>query len=86
MRTMTSSRHSSDGWSRALVRTGSTHYVNNAPAQGVAFQRLLCAYPERGEYVGAGDPNDAANFQCVAHHDPFDPRNLGPQPAYKEGR
>jgi feruloyl esterase len=63
-----------------------THYVNNAPAQGVAFQRPLCAYPERGEYVGAGDPNDAANFQCVAHHDPFDPRNLGPQRAYKEGR
>ena len=63
-----------------------THYVNNAPAQGVAFQRPLCAYPERGEYVGAGDPNDAANFQCVAHHDPFDPRNIGPQRAYKEGR
>jgi hypothetical protein len=63
-----------------------THYVNNAPAQGVAFQRPLCPYPERGEYVGAGDPNDAASFQCVAHHDPFDPRNIGPQRAYKEGR
>ena len=63
-----------------------THYVNNVPTQGVAFQRPLCAYPERAEYVGTGDPNDAANFQCVAHADPFDPRNIGPQRAYKEGR
>jgi Tannase and feruloyl esterase len=63
-----------------------THYMNNVPAQGVAFQRPLCPYPERGEYVGNGNPNDAANFQCVAHHDPFDPRNIGPQEAYKEGR
>jgi feruloyl esterase len=63
-----------------------THYVNNAPTQGVAFQRPLCPYPERGEYVGKGNPNDAANFQCVTHHDPFDPRNIGPQEAYKEGR
>jgi hypothetical protein len=63
-----------------------THYVNNAPAQGVAFQRPLCPYPERGEYAGAGDSNDAASFQCVARHDPFDPRNIGPQRAYKPGR
>jgi hypothetical protein len=60
--------------------------VAAVPAQGVAFQRPLCAYPERAEYVGTGDPNDAANFQCVAHNDPFDPRNIGPQRAYKEGR
>ena len=59
-----------------------THYVNNVPAQGVQFQRPLCPYPERGEYVGKGDPNDAANFRCVAHYDPFDPRNIGPQRAY----
>jgi hypothetical protein len=31
-----------------------THYVNNVPAQGVQFQRPLCPYPERGEYVGKG--------------------------------
>jgi len=62
-----------------------THYVNNA-APTVAFQRPLCPYPERGEYVGQGDPSNAANFQCVAHHDPFDPRNIGPQQAYKPGR
>jgi feruloyl esterase len=67
----------------APQRIVATHYVNNAASQGVAFQRPLCPYPERGEYVGSGDANDAANFQCVAHHDPFDPRNIGPQKAYK---
>jgi feruloyl esterase len=63
-----------------------THYMNNVPAQGVAFQRPLCPYPERSEYAGEGDPNDAASFQCVAHHDPFDPRNIGPQRAYRPHR
>ena len=60
--------------------------MNNVPAQGVAFQRPLCPCPERGEYVGHDNPNDTANFQCVAHHDPFDPRKIGPQRAYREGR
>lgn len=60
-----------------------THYVNNSPANGVQFQRPICAYPERGEYAGSGDPSNAANFQCVPHMDPFDPRNIGPQAAYK---
>jgi feruloyl esterase len=40
-----------------------THYVNNDPAQGVAFTRPLCSYPREAKYVG-GDPNDAANFVC----------------------
>jgi Tannase and feruloyl esterase len=62
-----------------------THYVNNTPAQGVQFQRPLCPYPKRGEYIGTGDPNDASNFKCVNHFDDFDPRNLGPQVAY-DGR
>jgi feruloyl esterase len=62
-----------------------THYVNNVPAQGVQFQRPLCPYPERGEYVGKGDSNDAANFRCVVHNDAFDPRNIGPQRAYIQG-
>ena len=70
----------------APERIVATHYVNNVPAQGVAFQRPLCPYPQRGEYRGEGDPDDAANFACVAHHDPFDPRNIGPQRAYKPGR
>jgi feruloyl esterase len=67
----------------APQRIVATHYVNNVVSQGVAFQRPLCPYPERAEYAGSGDPNDAANFQCVAHHDPYDPRNIGPQKAYK---
>jgi len=62
-----------------------THYVNNVIGGTVQFQRPLCPYPQRGEYVGKGDSNDAPNFQCIAHHDPFDPRNIGPQRAYKEG-
>ncbi len=59
-----------------------THYVNNIPADGIQFQRPLCPYPQRGEYVGSGDPNDASNFKCVEHHDDFDPRNIGQQAAY----
>jgi len=65
-------------------RIVATHYVNNAPAQGVAFQRPLCPFPERAEYVKKnGDPNDAASFQCVARHDTDDPRNTGQQRAYQ---
>jgi feruloyl esterase len=62
-----------------------THYLNNAAAQGVQFQRPLCPFPERAEYKGHGDPNSADSFQCVGHHDRFDPRNLGPQVAYASG-
>ena len=67
----------------APQRIIATHYVNNTPAQGVAFQRPLCPFPERGEYAGSGDPNDASNFQCVAYRNPHDPRSQGPQKAYK---
>jgi len=63
-----------------------THYVNNSPAQGVQFQRPLCPYPERGEYVGEGDPNVASSFRCVVHRDDFDPRNIGKQTAYESDR
>src|SRR5580700_992819 len=41
-----------------------THYVNNTPAQGVAFTRPLCPYPQEAVYQGTGDTNDAANFVC----------------------
>jgi hypothetical protein len=41
-----------------------THYVNNTPAQGVAFTRPLCPYPQEAEYKGTGDTNDAASFVC----------------------
>jgi len=59
-----------------------THYVNNAPASGVQFQRPLCPYPQRGEFIGRGDPNNASSFRCVMHLDDSDPRNIGPQVAY----
>jgi feruloyl esterase len=61
-----------------------THYVNNDATQAIQFQRPLCPYPQRAEYAG-GDPNAATSFACVARNDPYDPRNMGPQRAYKEG-
>jgi feruloyl esterase len=63
-----------------------THYLSNSAAQGVQFQRPLCPYPERGEYVGEGDPSDASNFKCVVHRDDSDPRNIGRQAAYDNDR
>jgi len=60
-----------------------THYVNNVVSQGVAFQRPLCPFPQRAEYVGQGDPNNAASFACVTRPDLFDTHNLDVQKAYK---
>ena len=60
-----------------------THFVNNTASAAVQFQRPLCPYPERGEYIGHGDPNNASSFQCVKHEDDFDPRNIGRQVAYE---
>ncbi|MGH6684578.1 MAG: tannase/feruloyl esterase family alpha/beta hydrolase [Pseudolabrys sp.] len=60
-----------------------THYVNNVAAQGVQFQRPLCPYPQRGTYLGTGDPNLASSFKCIERHDNSDPRNKGKQAAYK---
>jgi len=60
-----------------------THYTNNVAAQGVQFQRPLCPYPQRGVYIGTGDPTLASSFKCVEHDDESDPRNRGPQAAYK---
>jgi feruloyl esterase len=45
-------------------RVLATHYVNNIPAQGVAFTRPLCSYPQEAEYTGSGSTNDAATFVC----------------------
>jgi feruloyl esterase len=41
-----------------------TKYVNDDPDQGVAIQRLLCPYPGKAVYRGAGDPNDPGNLTC----------------------
>ncbi len=42
-----------------------TKYLNDAPSQGIAFQRPLCLYPAHSEYMG-GDKNSASSFACVA--------------------
>ena len=42
-----------------------TKYVDNAPANGIALQRPLCAYPRVARYKGSGDMKDASNFECV---------------------
>jgi feruloyl esterase len=42
-----------------------TKYVNDMPAQGIAFQRPLCEYPRHAAYLGSGNPNDPASFACV---------------------
>jgi Tannase and feruloyl esterase len=60
-----------------------THYVNNVVSQGVAFQRPLCPFPQRAEYVGQGDPTNAASFACVTRPDYFDLRNIDAQRAYE---
>jgi len=60
-----------------------THYVNNAAAQGVDFQRPLCPFPQRAEYAGQGDPKSAASFACVTRPDFFDLHNLNVQRAYQ---
>jgi len=63
-----------------------THYLNNnatTPPVVVQFQRPLCPFPQRSEYVGQGDPNDAANFVCVMRPDYFELHNIGIQRAYQ---
>jgi feruloyl esterase len=52
-----------------------TKFINDRPANGIAFQRPLCPYPEIARYKGVGDTTNAANFVCVAdHHDDHNPR------------
>jgi hypothetical protein len=43
-----------------------TKYVGDNPANGVAFTRPLCVFPKIARYKGVGNPNDAANWVCVA--------------------
>jgi feruloyl esterase len=43
-----------------------TKYVNDTPADGVAFTRPMCPYPQFPRYRGTGDTTDAANFACVS--------------------
>jgi hypothetical protein len=41
-----------------------TKYVNDNPAQGIAFQRPLCPWPQIAKYKG-GSTTSAASFACV---------------------
>jgi feruloyl esterase len=50
-----------------------TKYVNDDPAQGVAFQRPLCPFPQFAKYSGKGSTTSAASFACVGpEHDDHD--------------
>jgi len=60
-----------------------TKYVNDTAADGIAFQRPLCPYPERVTYNGKGDPTQASSFRCVPYLNDSDPRNIGTQADYK---
>jgi feruloyl esterase len=52
-----------------------TKFINDRPANGVAFTRPLCPYPEVARYKGFGDTTNAANFVCVDdEHDSNGPR------------
>jgi feruloyl esterase len=42
-----------------------TKFVNDTPAQGIAFQRPLCPFPKFSNYDGTGGTTDAASFVCV---------------------
>jgi feruloyl esterase len=44
-----------------------TKYINDAAAtRTILLTRPLCKYPSVPRYNGSGDPNNAANFSCVA--------------------
>jgi feruloyl esterase len=44
-----------------------TKHVNDEdPAKGVRMTRPLCPFPQAAKYKGAGDPNQASSFECVA--------------------
>ena len=42
-----------------------TKFVDDKTEKGVAMTRPLCPYPQAATYKGAGDINDAANFECT---------------------
>jgi feruloyl esterase len=49
-----------------------TKYVNDDPAQGVAFQRPLCPYPKFASNKGTGRRIDGSGFACVRGSDDDD--------------
>ncbi len=50
----------------APERIIATKYEDDDPSKGVKMTRPLCPYPERVKYKGSGNPDEAANFTCVA--------------------
>jgi feruloyl esterase len=46
-------------------RIVATKYVNDNPANGVAFTRPLCVFPKLAAYKGTGNPADADNWTCA---------------------
>jgi feruloyl esterase len=51
--------------SMAPKRIIGTKYVGDNPANGIAFTRPMCPYPQLAQYRGSGATTDAANFVCV---------------------
>lgn len=49
-------------WVEQGIAPDSIHAVNEESG----ISRPLCPYPQVARYIGSGDPNDAANFRCVA--------------------
>jgi feruloyl esterase len=49
----------------APTRIIGTKYVNDNSANGVAFTRPMCPYPQQARYRGAGATTDAASFVCI---------------------
>ncbi|WP_454762252.1 tannase/feruloyl esterase family alpha/beta hydrolase [Caulobacter segnis] len=52
-----------------------TRFADPAPAQTVALQRPLCAYPAKAWYRGSGDTNQAGNFVCAVGKPSPSPRS-----------
>ena len=63
-----------------------TKYLNDNPANGIAFQRPLCPYPKISRYNRRGVASKPSSFDCVASEFHQDPRNVGAQVAYGAGR
>ena len=58
---------------RAPDQIVATKYVNDSAAQGIAFQRPLCQFPQIAKYKGNGSTTSAASFACVnSDHDDHD--------------
>ncbi|HEX9489064.1 MAG TPA: tannase/feruloyl esterase family alpha/beta hydrolase [Stellaceae bacterium] len=52
-----------------------TKFVGDNPANGIAFQRPLCPFPQVAQYKGVGDPTNANSFKCVTDEHDRDPRD-----------